>query len=168
MGPSAHSLFPSQTVYHLRVNWVQVPFSQITQQRSVKTISSPTLPDRYWFMEKTKVRWGRERRAEGGGVVKSRRSSVCREQSKKNIAQSAFYELFWGLLNDPSVRRVWFCSFNWCSAAWLKITQMGVFWRQGVCGVCVCRGYVSQVNVGTEGGASGGLLLRTPEPPCGY
>lgn len=127
---SVHSLLTSQTVYHLRVNRVQVPFSQITQQRSVKTISSPTLPDRYWFMEKTKAKW-----KTGGGrrVVKSHRSSVYSEQRKIKVAQRAFYELFWGLLNDPSVCLVWFCSFNRYFARWVEDERMGVFWCQGVC-----------------------------------
>lgn len=121
---SAHSLFTSQTVYHLRVNWVQVPFSKITQQSSLKTISSPTLPDRYWFMEKTKAEW---KTGGGWGGFKSHRSSVYGKQRKIQVTQRAFYELFRGLVNDLSVCLVWLCSLNQYFASWTADEIMGVW-----------------------------------------
>ena len=62
---------PAQTVYHLRVNWVQVPFSQITQQRSVKTISRPHTPREILIYGKDKKRSGR--RVEDGVSSKKKK-----------------------------------------------------------------------------------------------
>lgn len=103
---------PAQTVYHLRVNWVQVPFSQITQQRSVKTISRPHTPRQILIYGKDKSavedgwRMGcrqKKKKATGAPFIASK--------EKYKSHKVPFMTYFGVLLNDPSVCLVYVCSF---------------------------------------------------------
>lgn len=114
-----------QTVYHLKVNCLHVAFIQITQLCPVKTISIPR-PDRYWYIEKTKV----EQKMGGGqGVVRSHRSSVYSKQ--RNI--KTCFELFWSPLNDFSP-----CLLFLRQSACLKLNFRWKNGSEGYSGVRVC------------------------------
>lgn len=93
LGESTPSLFTSQTVYHLKVNWVQVPFNKITQQRSVKTISSPTLSADIdlWKRQMWNGRW-----VEDGEFSKATEALFIEsKQQSHNMSFMSYFGVLW-------------------------------------------------------------------------
>lgn len=85
-----------------------MPFSQITQQRSLKNNQQPHTPRQILIYEKDEEEKKKKIKLK---IVKSRRSCVYREQRNVQVGHSAVYELFSSPLNDLLLCFVWFASF---------------------------------------------------------